>query len=136
MPVVSVTFLDGKGSPRFLFRAWSSLATAPGVMTGGPFFSPKPLSMSRKHDKLDETIPPAINKAAALLAEAMRQENVTRKEMAERLKTSQRPGESLAQSKSQSLAFQLDPSGGNRRATGEIDAHLTLSQVTTSNGNH
>ena len=44
--------------------------------------------MSRKHNKLDETSPPAINKAAALLAEAMRQENVTRKEMAERLKTS------------------------------------------------
>ena len=44
--------------------------------------------MSRKHSKLDETIPPAINQAAALLAEAMRQENVTRKEMAERLKTS------------------------------------------------
>ena len=91
--------------------------------------------MSRKHNKLDETIPPAINQAAALLAEAMRQENVTRKEMAERLKTSQRPGGSLAQSKSQSLAFQLEPSGGNRRATGEIDAHLTLSQVTTSTGN-
>ena len=135
MPVVSVTFLDGKGSPRFLFRAWSGLAKAPGVMTGGRFFS-KTLSMSRKHNKLDETIPPAINKAAALLAEAMRQENVTRKEMAERLKTSQRPGESLAQSKSQSLAFQREPSGGNRRATGEIDAHLTLSQVTTNNGNH
>ena len=44
--------------------------------------------MSRKHNKPDETIPPAINKAAALLAEAMRQENVTRKEMAEQLKTS------------------------------------------------
>ena len=44
--------------------------------------------MSRKHNKPDETTPPAINKAAALLAEAMRQENVTRKEMAERLKTS------------------------------------------------
>ena len=44
--------------------------------------------MSRKHNKLDETIPPAINEAAALLAEAMRQENVTRKEMAARLKTS------------------------------------------------
>ena len=44
--------------------------------------------MSKKQDKLDETIPPAINKAATLLAEAMRQENVTRKEMAERLKTS------------------------------------------------
>ena len=44
--------------------------------------------MSRKHNKLDETIPPAITVAAALLAEAMRQENVTRKEMAERLKTS------------------------------------------------
>ena len=57
-------------------------------MTGGPFFLHRPLSMSRKHNKLDETIPPAINKAAALLAEAMRQENVTRKEMAERLKTS------------------------------------------------
>ena len=56
-------------------------------MTGGLFFS-KTLSMSRKHNKLDETIPPAINKAASLLAEAMRQENVTRKEMAERLKTS------------------------------------------------
>ena len=41
-PVVSVTFLDGKGSPRFLFRAWSSLATAPGVMTGGRFFSKTP----------------------------------------------------------------------------------------------
>ena len=45
--------------------------------------------MSRKHNnELDETIPPAINEAAALLAEAMRQENVTRNEMAERLKTS------------------------------------------------
>ena len=57
-------------------------------MTLGRFFLHRPLSMSRKHNKLDETIPPAINKAAALLAEAMRQENVTRKEMAERLKTS------------------------------------------------
>ena len=57
-------------------------------MTVSRFFSHRPLSMSRKHNKLDETIPPAINKAAALLAEAMRQENVTRKEMAERLKTS------------------------------------------------
>ena len=44
--------------------------------------------MSRKHNKLDEAIPPATNKAAALLAEAMRQKNVTRKEMAARLKTS------------------------------------------------
>ena len=85
--------------------------------------------MTRKHNKLDETIPPAINKAATLLAEAMRQENVTRKEMAETAQDQQRPGESLAQSKSQSLAFQLEPSGGNRWSTGEIDAYLTLSQV-------
>ena len=37
--LLSVT---GKGSLRFLFRAWSSLATAPGVMTGGRFFSKTP----------------------------------------------------------------------------------------------
>ena len=86
--VVSVTFLDGKGSPRFLFGALVWLGKGPPVITPGGLFSPRPLSMSRKHNKLDETIPPAINKAAALLAEAMRQENVTRKEMAERLKTS------------------------------------------------
>ena len=41
-PVVSVAFLDGKGSLLFLFRAWASLATAPGVMTGGRFFSKTP----------------------------------------------------------------------------------------------
>ena len=89
-PVVSVTFLDGKGSPRFLFLGalvWLGKGPPESGWTGGPFLH-RPLSMSRKHNKLDETIPPAINKAAALLAEAMRQENVTRKEMAERLKTS------------------------------------------------
>ena len=86
--MVSVTFLDGKGSPRFLFRALVWLGNGPRSDDRGPFFLQVPLSMSRKHNKLDETIPPAINKAAALLAEAMRQENVTRKEMAERLKTS------------------------------------------------
>ena len=78
--------------------------------------------MSRKHNKLDETVPPAINKAAALLAEAMRQENVTRKEMAERLKTS------LAQV-NRLLNPNHNPSLSSLiRATGEIDARLTLSQ--------
>ena len=44
--------------------------------------------MSRKHSKLDETIPRAINKAASQLADAMQREHVTKGEMAERLKTS------------------------------------------------
>ena len=44
--------------------------------------------MSRKHSKLDETIPLAINKAASQLADAMQREHVTKGEMAERLKTS------------------------------------------------
>ena len=63
--------LTGKVPRDFSLGRWSGLAKAPGVMTGGLFFS-KTLSMSRKHNKLDETIPPAINKAAALLAERLK----------------------------------------------------------------
>ena len=81
-----------------------------------PKHNPSLSSLTPRYPAMSK--PLVINKASTQLAEAMKEQGITAIEMAKRLKTS-------GQVKSQPLAFQPEPSCGNRRAPGEIDAHLT-----------
>ena len=110
-----------------LFRAWSGLATAPGHHSGGRFFSKTP-KHEQETQQTRRNYPPGDQQGSGTAGRSHAPRKRHQKRDGRTAQDQPRPGESLAQSKSQSLAFQLDPSGGNRRATGEIDARLTLSQ--------
>ena len=79
--------------------------------------------MSRKHNDLGEALSPSIHgSVAGQLADAMQQKNITKGEAARAAQDQPSPGESAAQSKPQSLAFQPETGGGHRRATSEYRA--------------
>ena len=80
--------------------------------------------MSRGHNKLAFATPKPINIAALQLAAAMRQENITKGEMAKRLKTSHAQVNRILDPKHNPSLSSLEPRSDNCRAPGECRVNV------------